>query len=230
MNIMTTKPKPFGVLLRAGWRRAWGPLRPQLIALQLMLMVPLVSMTACEDDVVKQAPPPANKGARPSESKSSKSKNAAATSGPKSARVEGAEGISWVPRRNWERRPSEGRDPFYGFVQEIIAERERQESLEQQENMIEEEVLLPAQRFDVRDFALVAVVTNTAKPKALLIDPEKQPHTVKKGDLIGNRNGVLVDIRRNEIEILQFDSLNASERVVMKLHPELAAGLHIELK
>jgi len=29
---------------------------------------------------------------------------------------------------------------------------------------------------------------------------------------------------------LQFDSLNASERVVMKLHPELAAGLHIELK
>ncbi|OIP34864.1 MAG: hypothetical protein AUK47_17560 [Deltaproteobacteria bacterium CG2_30_63_29] len=57
MNIMTTKPKPFGVLLRAGWRRAWGPLRPQLIALQLMLMVPLVSMTACEDDVVKQAPP-----------------------------------------------------------------------------------------------------------------------------------------------------------------------------
>src|SRR5690606_23282310 len=115
----------------------------------------------------------------------------------------------------------EGRDPFYGFVDEMLAERERQAAEAAQADLEVEEVLLPAQRYDVRDFRLVAVITNTATPKALLLDPLRQPHRLKKGDLIGNRNGVLVDIRRNEIEILQGEDLvNAPERVVMKLHPE----------
>ena len=193
----------------------------------LMLAFFALAGVACEDEVVSQNPQQGQQAAPPPKSGGPKP---VASAKRKAAVVENA-GVSWVPRRNWERRPIEGRDPFVGFVDLIIAEQARQAELAQQQQLAEDEILLPAQEFDVRDLKLVALITNTAKPKALFIDPEGQAHKLKVGALIGNKNGVLVDIRRGEVEILQGeDMVNNPETVVMKLHPETAAGLRVEVK
>jgi hypothetical protein len=188
---------------------------------------------ACEDKVVKQKPPPPPKTVSKADAPASNpsSRQAAKAGDGKQAQVEMA-GITWVPRRNWERRViEESRDPFYGFIDILIEEQLRQRALAAQAALEMEEVILPTQRFDVRDFKLVGLVTNTPTPKALLIDPENTAHVVNVGTLIGNRNGVVVAIKSDSIEIFQGEDLvNAPETVVMKLHPEVASGLLIQFQ
>jgi len=188
--------------------------------------------TACEDKVVEQSPPAAKSGpgeqALPPPAAGSSGQAQTPAAGGASLQVDSGD-TTWTPSRG-ERQVEEGRDPFYGFVDELIAERKRAEREAAAAAELEEEPLKPAQRFDVPDFKLVAVVTNTAQPKALLIDPHGNPHKLKTGDLIGKKNGVIVDIRRNEIEILQGDNLLEGERVVMKLHPDVSETVLIELK
>ena len=213
--------------------------RPWLATVLLMFVLGLgLLASACEDDVVKQPPAQGSKKVQASEGKASKgsrkSGGGKAAKGADTATQAAVQtgSATWVPRRNWERRVlEESRDPFYGFVDIMVEEQLRQRELAAQAAIEAEEVLLPTQRFDVREFRLVAIVTNTPTPKALLIDPDNSAHIANVGTLIGKRNGVVVDIRRNEIEIFQGDDLvNAPETVVMKLHPEVAAGLLIELK
>lgn len=207
--------------------RVWS-LRIAALSL-LLLAVP--ALTGCEDEVVVSQPPPPKgpneRAAPPSGAGQVRSKDAAGGAVAQ-ARVEQG-GASWLPNRGG-RRVEQGRDPFYGFVDELIAERARLEAEARAASEIEEEPLKPAQRFDVRDFHLVAIITNTAQPKALLIDPLGIAHRLRTGDLIGKKNGVIVDIRRNEIEILQGENLLEGERVLMRLHPELAPGVHVELQ
>ena len=187
-------------------------------------------LTGCGDDeVVEQQRPKSDKGGNERATPSQAAQQAQAGPAPAQPQAVQLAGGLWQPRTG-ERVALQGRDPFYGFVDEMIAERLRAEEELRQQEQLEEEPLKPAQRFDVLEFQLVAVITNTAQPKALLIDPLGQAHRLRTGDLIGKKNGVIVDIRRNEIEILQGDNLLEGERVVMKLHPDPPAGVRVEVQ
>lgn len=206
-----------------------GVVRAVSFYLAVLLALGTVA-TGCEDEVVHSPPPKSgpNKRAQPPAAAREVSRSGASAAPVAPTAVQQG-GVSWIPSRG-PRVAEQGRDPFTGFVDEILAERARIAAEAALVAEIEEEPLKPAQRYDVRDFALVAVITNTAQPKALLIDPQGNPHRLRVGDLIGKKNGVIVDIRRNELEILQGENLLEGERVLMKLHPELGANVLVELQ
>lgn len=194
---------------------------------RMLLLVCGLAMVGCGDDAVVQAPPPpAPSGpatpAGPAPAKTRAAANAAEVIG------------GWTPAPNWERqRRIDGRDPFYSFIDELIATlRKEAEERAASEEPIIEEVLLPEQRYAVSTFKLIALITNTSIPKALLLAPDGNTYKLSTGDPIGNRSGVIVDIRRNEIEILQGEGLessqnleDATERVIIRLHPENPRGV-----
>ncbi len=61
----------------------------------------------------------------------------------------------------------------------------------------------PLERFALGQLTLVAIISETAVPKAMLIDGEGFGHVVKEGDRVGRNGGVISDIRDNEVEVLE---------------------------
>lgn len=61
----------------------------------------------------------------------------------------------------------------------------------------------PLERFALSQLTLVAIISETAVPKAMLIDGDGFGHVVKEGDRVGRNGGVISDIRDNEVEVLE---------------------------
>ncbi len=182
-----------------------------------LLVGPGVSLVGCEDEVKPASPPPpapaASRGQQGRRGRGAAVEEQAST------------GEDWTPRRNRERRQIDGRDPFFGFIDILLEEKARQEALAQQTVLEEEEMLLPIQRFEVKDFRLLGVITGTAEPKAYLVDPTGQRHVLKRGDFIGKRGGTVSVIRRDSIDIYEV----GDGYIPIKLHAELPPGFSLEV-
>lgn len=59
----------------------------------------------------------------------------------------------------------------------------------------------PLERFTIAQLELVAIISEVAVPKAMFVDPDGFGHMIKEGDRIGRQNGVIVDIRDNEVDV-----------------------------
>ncbi|MGM0555109.1 MAG: pilus assembly protein PilP [Myxococcota bacterium] len=72
-----------------------------------------------------------------------------------------------------------------------------------QQQVAEGEVrpLEPLEQYAVSALELVAIISETAVPKAMFVDPEGFGHVVKEGDRVGRNGGQITDIRDNEVEI-----------------------------
>lgn len=69
------------------------------------------------------------------------------------------------------------------------------------EDAQEDRELGPLEHFEVNQLKLVAIVTGTALPKAMLVDSTGFGHVAKEGDRIGRNGGRITAIRDNEVEI-----------------------------
>lgn len=61
--------------------------------------------------------------------------------------------------------------------------------------------LEPLERYELGSLSLVAIISETALPKAMFVDPTGFGHVVKEGDRVGQNGGEIADIRDNEVEI-----------------------------
>ncbi len=68
--------------------------------------------------------------------------------------------------------------------------------------------LEPLERFDIKTLEVVAIVWANDKPKALIQDPDKQVHSVVKGQRIGKNEGYIAEIREGEIVVIELYDLN----------------------
>lgn len=59
----------------------------------------------------------------------------------------------------------------------------------------------PLEEYAISALELVAIISETAVPKAMLVDPEGFGHVAKEGDRIGLNGGQITDIRDNEVEV-----------------------------
>lgn len=59
----------------------------------------------------------------------------------------------------------------------------------------------PLEQYSIGQLELVAVISETAVPKAMFIDPDGFGHVIKEGDRIGRSGGVITDIRDNEVDV-----------------------------
>lgn len=88
-----------------------------------------------------------------------------------------------VEATEWKKR-----NPFRPFVVK---------ALERAPEVTEPRV--PLQRFDMGQLKLVAIIWGIDSPTAMVEAPDGKGYIVKKGDLIGNRNGVVVRVERDKV-------------------------------
>jgi Tfp pilus assembly protein PilP len=86
----------------------------------------------------------------------------------------------------------------------------------------------PLESFALQQLRLVTVISETAVPLAMFIDPSGLGHFVKEGDRIGRNSGVVASIRDNEVEIREggdeADPLSGAAITVRLRDLELAVG------
>lgn len=98
-----------------------------------------------------------------------------------------------TPYERPEYPDNSGRNPFRIDVETVIPS--------VVVTVTEERPVEPLEQFGLSQLALVGVISETAVPKAMFIDPEGFGHVVKEGDRIGRQGGIITDIRDNEVDI-----------------------------
>ncbi len=99
------------------------------------------------------------------------------------------------PTHEYVYSPIGKRDPFRSPFQDLVAMdilgRERQERL------------TPLQRFDLDQLRVQAIISATADPMAMVIDPDGHGHIVRRGVLMGRNWGRVTAIRRECLVITE---------------------------
>jgi len=95
------------------------------------------------------------------------------------------------------KRPLEAKvDPFRSnlahFAPHIEIEEEKAEEREQK---------TPLEYYDVSQYKLVLIMSGTAQPKAMVIDPRGKSYVLQVGTKIGTRDGKVVSITTTEVRI-----------------------------
>ena len=87
-----------------------------------------------------------------------------------------------------------GRNPFAVDIATILPSSVASD--EEQERPMEK-----LERFTLAQLELVSIVSETAVPLVMFIDPDGFGHIAKEGDRIGRQGGVITDIRDNEVDV-----------------------------
>lgn len=96
------------------------------------------------------------------------------------------------------KRPIDGKiDPFRSNLARFAPHVE----IEEETAGPEETPKTPLEYFDVHSYQLVIIMSGTAQPKALMVDPKGKSFIVQTGTKIGNRNGKIVSITATEVRI-----------------------------
>lgn len=100
------------------------------------------------------------------------------------------------------------RDPFKPFVK---APKEREISITA--------ATPPIKRFALEEYRIAGVVWVDNKAKAMVVDPEKNTYFIGKNDEIGNRNGIILEVRENGLLVSEkrfFEDVFGQQRVEIK--------------
>ncbi len=97
---------------------------------------------------------------------------------------------------NYEYKGLEGRDPFKEPALELI----REETIPLGPLVGATQVL---ERYELDQLKLKGVIWGVDDPKALILDPAGQTHVVKKGQRMGKNRGKIVEIREEELIIME---------------------------
>lgn len=63
--------------------------------------------------------------------------------------------------------------------------------------------LLPLQRFDLDQLRLVGIMWGISEPRAMILDPNSEVHTVGRDERLGRRNGYIAEIREGEVVVVE---------------------------
>lgn len=74
----------------------------------------------------------------------------------------------------------------------------------------------PLEEFAISQLSLVTIISETAVPKAMFVDPTGHGHIAKEGDRIGLNNGVIRVIRSNEVEVREGDDRGSAITVRLR--------------
>lgn len=211
------------------------PQRPSPVPVALCVLL-AVWLSGCgEDDI---APAPTGQSGRPSadtagmtERAKRKQKTDAGSSTVRTVEMVERDLGPFAPKANWLQQRVPGRDPFYGFIDDIYADLAKA-PVDDSALLPEAVPLEPLQRFSLDQLKLVATITSTSVPKAQVVDPTGQVHLINEGQPIGTANGRVQFIREGEVRVLQritnavqgskLDS-DAKQCVLMRLSPSVDA-------
>jgi len=113
----------------------------------------------------------------------------------------------YLSRENEPLYTSQGkRDPFKPFIKEV------QTDLEPGIDVL----LPPIKKYSLDEFKLVGVILVNKEMRAMVVDPEKNTYYLGVGDEIGNREGVIIEVRNNGIlvqEKRRFEDVFGNKKI-----------------
>lgn len=86
----------------------------------------------------------------------------------------------------------------------------------------------PLEQYAIASLNLVAIISQTAVPRAMFVDPTGMGHFANEGDRVGEDGGVIREIRSGEVEI-QHGEDRTNTRVVELREREIRTGRDDEL-
>lgn len=90
--------------------------------------------------------------------------------------------------------PKGKKDPFQPVVKEVK---------KLTEVIPERGPLTPLQKFGLHELKLVAIITGTENPKAMVEDPKGYGYILLKGTPIGDQHGEVSEIKKNEVVVVE---------------------------
>lgn len=90
--------------------------------------------------------------------------------------------------------PSGKRDPFYSKI------------LDDENNEPKPKPPIGLRKYELSELNLVGIVSNNGEKKAVIESPEGKSYIIKNGTPLGKKNGVVMNITENEVEILEYTS------------------------
>jgi len=74
--------------------------------------------------------------------------------------------------------------------------------------------LTPLQKYTLAELKLVAIITGTENPEAMVEDSKGDGYIIKKGTLIGDGYGEVFEIKRNEVVIIEKEIDQSSGEII----------------
>lgn len=152
----------------------------------------LVMLPACGDDKPKSQEKTIEASSKKVEKKSSKK-----------AATDTKENHQEVVKYQYD--PMGKKDPFKPLIREG-------EGIS--ESILGDAPLTPLQKYTLAELKLVAIITGSDNPKAMVEDSKGDGYIIGKGTLIGDRHGEVVDIKRNEVVIVEKEMDQSSGEIV----------------
>lgn len=83
--------------------------------------------------------------------------------------------------------------------------------------IVHKEIIKPLEKFPPEEYKLKIIISGTEVPKAILIDPDGNPHVVRKDTPVGNRQGVVESITDYQVIIKEPFK---EKPVILSIEPE----------
>jgi len=110
---------------------------------------------------------------------------------PKVAKTAEAEPAAPPPEEQYSYTAIGKRDPFRSPLDDLIIAGQAESQC-------------PLCKWEIDQLRLVAVVTGTGNPVAMVEDPDGVGHVVRQGTEVGRRNGKVTTIRRDEVVVAEL--------------------------
>ncbi|MBI4228559.1 MAG: pilus assembly protein PilP [Deltaproteobacteria bacterium] len=114
------------------------------------------------------------------------------------------------PQAKTETTSSESkRDPFRPFIK----------LLNEEERTGDGSLVPPIKRYPLQEFRIAGILWIEGEPRAMIVDPEKNTYYLAIGDEIGNRGGVILEIRNTGIlvkETRYYEDLFGENKIEVK--------------
>lgn len=101
------------------------------------------------------------------------------------------------------------RDPFRPFIKMITEDEEVETG----------SLTPPIKRYDLQEFRIAGVLWLEGEPRAMVVDPDNNTYYLAVGDEIGNKGGVILEIRNSGMlvkETRQYEDLFGEKKVEVK--------------
>ncbi len=105
--------------------------------------------------------------------------------------------------------PVANRDPFRPFIKIVGEEEETGDG----------SLVPPIKRFELQEFRIAGILWIEGEPRAMVVDPEKNTYYLAVGDEIGNKGGVILEIRNSGIlvkETRHYEDLFGEDKVEVR--------------
>jgi Tfp pilus assembly protein PilP len=110
------------------------------------------------------------------------------------------------------------KNPFWSNLDRYMPQVEMPVIVENDDEMVETEIK-PIEKFPPEDYKLIMIISGTAVPKAIMVDPDGGRHVVRKENRVGNRNGVIDEITEFEVIVKEpFEEIDT----ILSIRPEYA--------